>query len=44
LNKQAINQLKSFINSVESSVKNGKMSGLAGTTLINAANAILALL
>jgi len=40
--KQARNQLNSFINSVQSSVKNGKMSVEAGTTLINAANAIIA--
>lgn len=41
LNKQAVNQLKSFIKSVESFVKNGKMSAQAGTTLVNAANAII---
>jgi hypothetical protein len=41
LNKQAVNQLKSFINSVASSVKNGKMSAQTGTTLTNAANAII---
>lgn len=44
LSKQATNQLKAFINSVQSSVKNGKMSAPNGTTLINAANAIIALL
>jgi hypothetical protein len=44
LNKQAANQLKAFISSVESLVKNGKMSSDAGTTLVNATNAILALL
>jgi hypothetical protein len=43
-NKQAINQLNAFINSVESSVKNGKITGATGTVLIDAANAIIALL
>jgi len=42
--KQAINQLNSFINSVNSSVKNGKMSPTTGTTLTDAANGIVALL
>jgi len=41
-NKQAINQLQAFINSVETSVKTGKMSAQTGNTLITAANAILA--
>jgi hypothetical protein len=44
LNKQAINQLNAFISSVQTAVKNGKMSAQTGTTLINAANAIIALL
>jgi len=44
LNKQAINQLNSFISSVQSSVKTGKMSPQTGTTLVNAANAIIATL
>jgi hypothetical protein len=44
LNKQAINQLTSFLKSVESAVKTGKMSAATGTTLANAANAIIALL
>jgi hypothetical protein len=44
LNKQAINQLKAFVNSVESSVKTGKMSPTTGTTLIDAATAVIALL
>jgi len=39
--KQAINQLSAFINSIESAVKTGKMSTTTGTTLINAANAIV---
>lgn len=43
-NKQAINQLNSFISSVQSSVKTGKMSPQTGTTLTNAANAIIAML
>lgn len=42
LNKQAINQLDAFINSVDTSVKTGKMSSQAGTTLTSAANAIIA--
>jgi hypothetical protein len=42
--KQAINQLNSFINSVQSSVKTGKISAQTGTTLVNAANAIIAAL
>lgn len=44
LNKQAVNQLNAFINSVQSSVKNQKISSQTGTTLINAANAIIAVL
>ena len=44
LNKQASNQLKAFISSVQSSVKTGKMSAQTGNTLINAANAIIAAL
>lgn len=44
LYKQAINQLNSFINSVQTSVKNGKMSPTTGTTLVDAATAIIALL
>ena len=44
LYKQAINQLNSFIASVQTQVKNGKMNSATGTTLIDAANAIIALL
>jgi hypothetical protein len=44
LNKQANNQLNAFIKSVESEVRKGKMSAQNGTTLTNAANAIIALL
>jgi probable HAF family extracellular repeat protein len=44
LNKQAINQLNAFANSVQVSLKNGNMSGQAGATLIAAANAIIAVL
>jgi len=44
LNKQAINQLNAFINSVQSSLKTGKISTQTGKTLIDAANAIIALL
>jgi hypothetical protein len=42
--KQAINQLNAFINSVQSSVKTGKISVQTGGTLIAAANAIIAVL
>lgn len=44
LNRQATNQLKSFINSVESARKTGKMLASTAATLIAAANAIIALL
>jgi len=44
LTKQAANQLTSFISSVQSSVKTHKMSASTGTRLIDAANAIIALL
>ena len=44
LNKQAINQLNAFINSVQSSLKTGKMSAQTATTLLDAANAIIATL
>lgn len=44
LNKQAINQLNSFISAVQTQVKTQKLSDQAGTTLINAANAIIAML
>jgi len=44
LNKQAMNQLKAFINSVQSSVKTGKMSAQTGQTLLDAAKAIIATL
>jgi len=44
LNKQAINQLNSFINSAQSSVKTGKISAQTGKTLTDAANAIIAML
>jgi hypothetical protein len=44
LNKQAINQLNAFINSVQSSLKTGKISAQTGNRLIDAANAIIALL
>jgi hypothetical protein len=43
-NKQAINQLQAFINSVQASVKTGKMSAQTGQTLLDAANAIIAVL
>lgn len=42
--KQAGNQLKAFISSVQSSVKTQKISVQTGTSLINAANAIIAAL
>ena len=41
-NKQAINQLNAFISSVQTYLKNGKMSAQTATTLTNAANAIIA--
>jgi len=44
LNGQAINQLNAFINSVQSSVKTGKITPEAGATLISAAQAIIATL
>jgi hypothetical protein len=44
LNKQAKNQLNAFISSVQTLVKTGKISAQTGTTLINAANAIIAVL
>jgi hypothetical protein len=44
LNAQAINQLQAFINSVQSSLKTGKISAQAASTLISAANAIIAML
>jgi hypothetical protein len=44
LNKQARNQLNAFINSVQSTVKTGKMSAQTGKTLTDAANAIIATL
>jgi len=40
-NKQAINQLNAFINSVQTSVKVGKITPAAGNTLITAAQAII---
>ena len=40
----AINQLTAFINSVQSSLKTGKMSANAAATLIAAANGIIAVL
>jgi hypothetical protein len=42
--KQAINQLSAFVSSVQTYVKNGKMSPQTGTTLTSAANAIIAML
>jgi hypothetical protein len=44
LNGQAINQLQAFINSVQSSLKTGKISAQTASTLISAANAIIAVL
>jgi probable HAF family extracellular repeat protein len=43
-NKQAVNQLNAFINSVQSWQKTGKVSSGTATTLIAAANAIIAVL
>ena len=42
LNKQATNQLNAFINTVQVSQKTGKMSAQTATTLITAAQAIIA--
>jgi len=42
LNRQAINQLNAFINSVEASLKTGKMTAQTAAILIAAANAIIA--
>jgi hypothetical protein len=44
LTKQAGNQLRAFISSVQSSVKTGKMSPGTGAALVDAASAILAVL
>jgi hypothetical protein len=44
LNGQAINQLNAFINSVQSNAKAGRMSGSTAQLLIDAANAIIAVL
>jgi hypothetical protein len=44
LNAQAINQLQAFINSVQSSLKTGKIGAQTASTLISAANAIIAML
>jgi probable HAF family extracellular repeat protein len=44
LNKQAINQLNAFVNSVQVFLKNGNISASAAATLIAAANAIIAVL
>jgi probable HAF family extracellular repeat protein len=43
-NKQAINQLTAFINAVQSWLKTGKVSSETASTLIAAANAIIAVL
>jgi probable HAF family extracellular repeat protein len=44
LNKQAINQLNAFINSVQTDLKNGKISASAAASLTATANQIIALL
>ena len=44
LNNQAINQLNAFVNSVNAFLKTGHISNSAASTLIAAANAIIALL
>jgi N-acetylneuraminic acid mutarotase len=44
LYKQAINQLNAFVNSVQSSLKTGKISASTATALISAANAIISAL
>lgn len=42
--KQAINQLQAFINAVQSYAKNGKITPQTAATLIDSANAIIALI
>jgi hypothetical protein len=44
LNKQAINQLQSFVNSVQTALKSGKMDAQTAATLTTAANAIIGVL
>ena len=44
LNKQAINQLNAFVSSAQTYLKGGKISQATATTLISAANAIIATL
>jgi len=44
VNKQAINQLKSFVSAVQTAVKNGKMDPATGTLLTGEANEIIAML
>jgi hypothetical protein len=44
LNKQAINQLNSFVSAVQAQWKNGKMSSATAATLTGVANAIIAVL
>jgi hypothetical protein len=44
LNKQAINQLNALVKSVQTDLKNGKISASAAATLIATANQIIALL
>ena len=44
LNKQAINQLQAFINSVESGAKNGKIGAATAAALIAAATDIIGML
>jgi hypothetical protein len=44
LNAQAINQLQAFINAVQTSLKTGKISAQTASTLVAAANAIIAML
>ena len=44
LNQQAINQLSAFINQVDAAVSNGKMAASTGQLLVDAADAIIAML
>jgi hypothetical protein len=44
LNQQAINQLSAFINQVNAAVSNGKMAASTGQLLVDAADAIIAML
>jgi hypothetical protein len=44
LNKQATNQLNAFVNSVQTSLKTGKISAGSAATLISITNQVIATL